>query len=121
MAPASTTETYVAMQLLIDNWRWAGVPFYLRTGKALPARKTEIAIQFKQAPLALFRDTPVDQLGQNFLVLHIQPDEGIALQFGAKVPGPEILIDGVRMDFDYKRLFREPRRAPATRRCSTTA
>ena len=63
MAPASTTETYVAMRLLIDNWRWAGVPFYLRTGKALAARKTEIAIKFKQAPHSLFRDTPVDRLG----------------------------------------------------------
>ena len=99
------TETYVAMRLLIDNWRWAGVPFYIRTGKSLAARKTEIAVKFKQAPHSLFRDTPVDRLGQNFLVLRIQPNEGIALQFNAKVPGPKILIDGVRMDFKYKDYF----------------
>ena len=105
VASASTTETYVAMRLLIDNWRWAGVPFYIRTGKALAARKTEIAVKFKQAPHSLFRDTPVDRLGQNFLVLRIQPNEGVALQFNAKVPGPKILIDGVRMDFKYKDYF----------------
>jgi glucose-6-phosphate 1-dehydrogenase len=111
VAPASTTETYVAMRLLIDNWRWAGVPFYIRTGKALAARKTEIAVKFNQAPHSLFRDTPVDRLGQNFLVLRIQPNEGIALQFNAKVPGPKILIDGVRMDFKYKDYFES---APST-------
>jgi glucose-6-phosphate 1-dehydrogenase len=105
VAPGSTAETYVAMRLMIDNWRWAGVPFYLRTGKALAARKTEIAVKFKQAPHSLFRDTPVDRLGQNFLVLRIQPNEGVALQFNAKVPGPKILIDGVRMDFKYKDYF----------------
>jgi glucose-6-phosphate 1-dehydrogenase len=93
------------MRLMVDNWRWAGVPFYLRTGKSLAARKTEIAVKFKQAPHSLFRDTPVDRLGQNFLVLRIQPNEGIALQFNAKVPGPKILIDGVRMDFKYKDYF----------------
>jgi glucose-6-phosphate 1-dehydrogenase len=93
--PASLTETYVAMQLNIDNWRWAGVPFFLRTGKRLTRRKTEIAIQFKQAPIALFRDTPVDALTPNVLSLHIQPDEGISLQFGAD-PRPEIMLGGVR-------------------------
>jgi glucose-6-phosphate 1-dehydrogenase len=103
--PDSTTETYAALRLSIDNWRWAGVPFYLRTGKALAARKSEIAIKFKQAPYALFRDTPVDHLTQNFLVLRIQPDEGIALQFNAKVPGPLVRIDGVRMDMKYKDHF----------------
>jgi glucose-6-phosphate 1-dehydrogenase len=102
---ASITETYVAMRLMVDNWRWAGVPFYIRTGKSLAARKTEIAVKFKQAPHSLFRDTPVDGLGQNFLVLRIQPNEGVALQFNAKVPGPKILIDGVRMDFKYKDYF----------------
>jgi glucose-6-phosphate 1-dehydrogenase len=105
VAPDSATETYVAMRLLIDNWRWAGVPFYIRTGKALAARKTEVAVKFKQAPHAMFRETPIDRLGQNFLVLRIQPNEGIALQFNAKVPGPTIVIDGVRMDFKYKEYF----------------
>lgn len=89
--PHSMTETYVAMRLDIDNWRWAGVPFYLRTGKTLAARRTEIAIRFKAAPFALFRDTPVERLAQNLLVLRIQPDEGASLQFNAKTPGPAIL------------------------------
>ncbi len=105
VAPASVTETYVAMRLGIDNWRWAGVPFYLRTGKALPARKTEIAIKFKSAPLALFRDMPVESLAQNLLVLRIQPDEGAALHFNAKIPGPEIRIENVRMNFKYEDYF----------------
>ena len=102
VAPHSRTETYVAMRLMIDNWRWAGVPFYLRTGKALAARETEIAIKFRSAPLALFRDMPVDSLVQNLLVLRIQPDEGAALHFNAKVPGPEIRIENVRMNFKYE-------------------
>jgi glucose-6-phosphate 1-dehydrogenase len=101
----SMTETFVAMRLMIDNWRWAGVPFYLRTGKALAARRTEIAVKFKQAPYAMFRDTPVERLAQNLLVLRIQPDEGASLQFNAKVPGPSIRTDGVRMDFQYKDYF----------------
>ena len=101
----SSTETFVAMRLMIDNWRWAGVPFYLRTGKALAARKTEIAVKFKHAPFAMFRDTPVDHLAQNLLVLRIQPDEGASLQFNAKIPGPNIRIDGVRMDFKYQDYF----------------
>src|SRR5262245_41534457 len=88
VAPDSTTETYVALKLMIDNWRWAGVPFYLRTGKALKSKRTEVAIKFKQAPFAMFRNTPVDRLAQNFLVISIQPDECIGLQFSAKVPGP---------------------------------
>src|SRR5579875_3450499 len=83
VAPSSRTETYVAMKLMIDNWRWAGVPFYLRTGKALARRRTEVVIQFKQAPLTLFRDTPVERLTANDLVLHIQPDEGASLRFNA--------------------------------------
>ena len=105
MAPNSTTETYVAMKLTVDNWRWAGVPFYLRTGKALAARQTEIAIEFKKAPFALFRDTPVEQLAENFLVLRIQPNEGAELQFNAKIPGPRISIEGVRMNFKYEDYF----------------
>jgi glucose-6-phosphate 1-dehydrogenase len=103
--PDSTTETYVALKLMIDNWRWAGVPFYLRTGKALKARRTEVAIEFKQAPFAMFRNTPVDQLAQNFLVMNIQPDESIDLQFNAKVPGPSVAITGVNMTFNYRDYF----------------
>jgi glucose-6-phosphate 1-dehydrogenase len=105
IAEDSATETYVAMKLMIDNWRWAGVPFYLRTGKALARRMTEIAIRFKQAPLALFRDTPVDRLTPNWLVMHIQPDEGVSLQFGAKIPGPIVQLGRVKMDFRYADYF----------------
>ncbi|WP_085936840.1 glucose-6-phosphate dehydrogenase [Enhydrobacter aerosaccus] len=108
--PRTATETYVAMKLAIDNWRWAGVPFYLRTGKALARRRTELTIQFKQAPLALFRDTPVERLPPNDLTLHIQPDEGMTLRFGAKAPGPAMRIDGVDMKFNYEDAFRSPPR-----------
>jgi glucose-6-phosphate 1-dehydrogenase len=105
VAPDSTTETYVALKLMIDNWRWAGVPFYLRTGKALRAKRTEVAIKFKQAPVAMFRDTPIEHLAQNFLVLGIQPNECIGLEFNAKVPGPSISIGGVGMTFKYEDYF----------------
>jgi glucose-6-phosphate 1-dehydrogenase len=105
VAPNSRTETYVALKLGIDNWRWAGVPFYLRTGKRLPARTTEIAVQFRQAPYALFRDTPVDRLPANILMLRLQPDEGLSLSFSAKRPGAEIEIAGVEMDFAYRDYF----------------
>ncbi len=104
--PGSTTETYAALKLTIDNWRWAGVPFYLRTGKVLGVKRTEIAIKFKQAPFAMFRDTPVDRLSQNFLIISTEPTEGIALQFNTKVPGPAIDIDGVEMKFLYKDYFK---------------
>ena len=103
--PDSTTETYAALKLTIDNWRWAGVPFYLRTGKALGVKRTEVAIKFKQAPFAMFRDTPVDRLSQNYLVISVEPTEGITLQFNTKVPGPVISIDGVEMKFRYKDYF----------------
>ena len=103
--PDSTTETYAALKLTIDNWRWAGVPFYLRTGKALTTKRTEVAIKFKQAPFAMFRDTPVDKLSQNYLVIAVEPTEGITLQFNTKVPGPTINIDGVEMKFRYKDYF----------------
>jgi glucose-6-phosphate 1-dehydrogenase len=103
--PGSNTETYAALKLTIDNWRWAGVPFYLRTGKALGIKRTEIAIKFKQAPFAMFRDTPVERLSQNFLIISTEPTEGIALQFNTKVPGPAIDIDGVEMKFRYKDYF----------------
>jgi glucose-6-phosphate 1-dehydrogenase len=104
--PGSTTETYVALKLTIDNWRWAGVPFYLRTGKALGIKRTEVAIKFKQAPFAMFSCTAVDRLSQNYLVISIEPTEGITLQFNTKVPGPTIAIDGVEMKFRYKDYFK---------------
>ena len=106
VAPDSVTETYVALKVMIDNWRWAGVPFYLRTGKSLARRRTEIAIQFKQAPLAFFNDTPVERLTPNDLILHIQPDEGVTFGFGAKIPGPTVRIAGVEMKFNYQDYFK---------------
>jgi glucose-6-phosphate 1-dehydrogenase len=101
----SRTETFVAMRLLIDNWRWADVPFYLRTGKRLAAQNTHIVIQFRRAPFVLFRDTPVENLMPNQLVLHIQPEEGISLQFAAKVPGPVMHLGAVDMNFEYADYF----------------
>jgi len=103
--PDSRTETFVAMRLLIDNWRWAGVPFYLRTGKRLPGRNTHVVIQFRRAPFMLFRDTPVENLMPNQLVLHIQPEEGISLRFAAKTPGPAMQLGEVNMDFAYADYF----------------
>jgi glucose-6-phosphate 1-dehydrogenase len=103
--PRSRTETFVAMKLLIDNWRWADVPFYLRTGKRLPARNTHIVIQFRRAPFVLFRNTSVDDLEPNQLVLHIQPEEGISLRFAAKQPGPVMRLGSVDMDFEYAEHF----------------
>ena len=109
VAPDSNVETYVAMQVEIDNWRWAGVPFYVRTGKHLSHRSTEIAICFKQAPYAAFQDTPVDSLPPNWLVLNIAPDEGISLQFEVKRPGPVVDIAAVKMRFCYDDWFpKEP-------------
>jgi len=105
--PDSRTETFVAMRLLIDNWRWAGVPFYLRTGKRLPGRNTHVVIQFRRAPFMLFRDTPVDKMMPNQLVLHIQPEEGISLRFAAKTPGPAMQLGEVNMDFEYADYFGE--------------
>ncbi len=105
VSPTSRTETFVAMKLLIDNWRWADVPFYLRTGKRLPKRVTEIAIQFKRAPFVLFRNTAVEKMTPNRLVMHLQPDEGISLSFGAKIPGPIVQIGNVNMDFHYHDYF----------------
>ena len=109
VAPDSSTETYAALRLEIDNWRWAGVPFYVRTGKHLSKRNTEIAIRFKQAPYVPFQDTPVDTLRPNWLVLHISPGEGISLQFEVKRPGPAVDLAAVRMDFRYDDWFpKEP-------------
>src|SRR5260370_12503369 len=104
--PGSTTETYAAMKLTIDNWRWAGVPFYLRTGKALGIKRTEVAIKFKQAPFAMFSCTAAETLAENYLVIGVEPTEGIALQFNTKIPGPSIRIDGVEMKFRYKDYFK---------------
>jgi len=108
VARDSNTETFVAMQLSVDNWRWADVPFYLRTGKSMSRRVTEIAIQFRRPPLLLFRNTPVDHLSRNVLVIRVQPDEGITLRFGAKIPGPSVRLSNVAMDFRYKDHFTQP-------------
>ncbi len=105
VSPTSLTETYVGMKLFIDNWRWADVPFYLRTGKRMARRLTEIVVQFKCAPFMLFRKTHVDRLAPNVLVIRIQPDEGISLRFGAKVPGPAVRLGTVDMDFQYADYF----------------
>ena len=105
VARDSQSETFVALKLSIDNWRWADVPFYIRTGKRLAQRVTEVVIQFRRAPFVLFRDTPVENLGHNLLVMHIQPDEGISLKFGAKIPGPVVDIGAVKMDFHYRDYF----------------
>ena len=107
VSPASQVETYTAMKLRIDNWRWADVPFYLRTGKRLPKRATEVAITFKDAPLELFRHAGGDAPTPNLLVLRIQPDEGISLRFGAKVPGTRMDVRPVNMDFRYGSTFSE--------------
>ena len=103
--PDSPVETFVAIELFVENWRWAGVPFYLRTGKRLPRRVTEIAIQFKSAPFVMFRETPVEQLKPNVLVIRIQPEEGISLRFEGKVPGPTMRLGTVKMDFHYADYF----------------
>jgi glucose-6-phosphate 1-dehydrogenase len=109
VATDSTVETYVAMRLDIDNWRWAGVPFYFRTGKHLKQRLTEIAISFKQAPFMAFKSTPVTALKPNWLVLRISPDEGISLQFEVKKRGGAFELAAVTMDFHYDDWFeKEP-------------
>ncbi len=105
VSPESKTATFVALKLFIESWRWADVPFYLRTGKRLPKRATEIAVQFKRPPFLLFRKTPVDQLEPNLLVIRIQPDEGISLRFDAKIPGPTVHVGTVDMDFQYTKYF----------------
>jgi glucose-6-phosphate 1-dehydrogenase len=110
VAPDSNVETYVAMQLEIDNWRWAGVPFYIRTGKHMSNRNTEIAIRFKQVPCAAFKSALVDTLRPNWLVLRVAPDEGISLQFEVRRPGPAMELAAVKMDFHYNDWFpKEPK------------
>ena len=107
VSPRSTSETYVAIRFAIDNWRWAGVPFYLRHGKRLPKRATEIAIQFKRVPHLLFGEASRAGIPPNLLVMRIQPDEGIAITFEAKQPGPAVRVQPVRMDFGYGQGFAE--------------
>src|SRR5262249_24104338 len=101
----SITDTYAALKLQVDNWRWAGVPFFLRTGKRLAKRASEIVVQFRRTPHLVFRRNPEIVADPNLLVLRIQPDEGMSLSFGAKLPGPELRIKPVEMDFDYGRAF----------------
>ncbi len=105
VAPDSPVETYAALKLSIDNWRWFGVPFYIRTGKRLTKRRTQIAIRFKETPAALLRNMHIDTPAPNWLLLRIQPDEGIAFEFGAKIPGPVMEVGDVRMDFRYQDYF----------------
>jgi len=102
VSPTSTTETYAAMKLYVENWRWAGVPFYLRSGKRLARRNTQIVIQFRQPPLLLFEQSAIDEIEPNRLVMHIQPDEGIEIQMKAKRPGPTVRLETVKLDFSYK-------------------
>ena len=106
VASDSNTETYIACKLQIENWRWAGVPFYLRTGKYLKGRQTEIAIRVHQAPFTLFRGTDVERMHPNWMILRIQPCEGIGLEFAAKRPGPSVKLGNVTMDFSYKDYFK---------------
>ncbi|MCL6595864.1 MAG: glucose-6-phosphate dehydrogenase [Firmicutes bacterium] len=105
VSPTSTAETFVALRLFIDNWRWAGVPFYLRTGKRLARRATEIAVQFRRAPHLMFSRTATPELEPNVITMRIQPDEGIVLRLGAKVPGAQVKIRSVDMDFLYETAF----------------
>jgi glucose-6-phosphate 1-dehydrogenase len=103
--PDSNTETYAALKLHVDNWRWARVPFYLRTGKRMKHRVTQVGIQFKRAPFTLFRNTAVADTMPNLLVVHVQPDEGISLGFSAKIPGPTMRLGQVDMNFKYSDYF----------------
>ena len=114
------TETYVAFRIAVDNWRWAGVPFYLRTGKRLTRKKSEVVIQFKQPPLALFRDASMAPPEPNQLVISIQPEETIKLRFAAKVPGPEVATQPRRHAASTTRTTSASNIRPATKRCSTT-
>ncbi|MBN3845798.1 glucose-6-phosphate dehydrogenase [Paraburkholderia sp. Ac-20342] len=107
VAPGSTTETYAAARVFIENWRWAGVPFYLRTGKRLAVRRTEISVQLKPVPFRLFRDTPVDALTPNVLTLRIDPAHGTSFDFNVKTPGPVMQVGAVQSSFDYADFFAE--------------
>ena len=122
--PKSKTDTYAAIKLEIDNRRWAGVPFYLRTGKRLGRRVTEIAVVFQRAPHSPFDSTATEELGQNAIVIRVQPDEGVTVRFGSKVPGTSMEVRDVSMDFAYGESFTEssPRRTSASSStcCSAT-
>src|SRR6202043_2292732 len=102
----STTETYAAIRLCIDSWRWSGVAFYVRTGKRMAARDPRIVLTFRDAPLHLFKQTGIGSMDSNRLVVHVQPDEGIAVTFVAKGPGPEVGIQDVKMSFTYDSSFK---------------
>jgi glucose-6-phosphate 1-dehydrogenase len=103
--PDSSTETFVALKLHIDNWRWAGVPFYLRNGKRMPERASEIAIQFKDVPQILFNTDPHRRLVPNVLALHVQPEEGVTFEISSKLPGPKVRFAPVELDFRYGTTF----------------
>ena len=105
VSPESTTETYVALRMQLDSWRWAGVPFYLRTGKRLPKRTTEIAIQFRRPPLHIFKRISPTAIASNLLVVNVQPDEGISVRFEAKLPGSRMQLAPVMMNFRYGSAF----------------
>jgi glucose-6-phosphate 1-dehydrogenase len=102
VSPTSATETYAGLKLFVENWRWAGVPFYLRSGKRLPRRQTEIVVEFRRPPLLLLEAAAMSEVDPNRLVLHIQPEEGIEFQVKAKRPGPTVRIETVKLDFSYK-------------------
>ena len=107
VAPDSSTETFAALKLMVDNWRWAGVPFYLRSGKRMPEKLTVISIEFKRVPHLFFYDVPQNQIEPNVLTIRIQPDEGIALKLGARAPGPAMYIRQMLMNFSYGDAFGE--------------
>lgn len=111
VAANSKTDTFAALKIEIDNWRWADVPFYIRSGKSLATRHSEIVIQFKRPPFVLFRNTSVERMSANRIVIHLQPDEGITQEFAAKTPGPVINTSRVEMSFNYKDYFGD---APST-------
>jgi glucose-6-phosphate 1-dehydrogenase len=106
VAPDSNTETYVALKLHIENWRWSGVPFYIRTGKSLTGRLTEVVVHFRHAPIGMFQDTPMDRLAPNILTLNIQPAQGLTLGISAKIPGPKMELSPVEMKFRYEDAFK---------------
>jgi glucose-6-phosphate 1-dehydrogenase len=103
--PESRTETFVALQMFVDDWRWAGVPFFLRTGKRLPKRASEISVRLKKVPPILFNRDPGAPLDPNVLTVRIQPDEGFALGIISKIPGPQVRVYPVKMDFRYGSTF----------------
>jgi glucose-6-phosphate 1-dehydrogenase len=105
VSPTSATETYVALRLYLDSWRWAGVPFYIRTGKRLAKRTTEIAIQFRRPPLHIFKRLSPTPIASNLLVVNVQPDEGISIRFEAKLPGSRMQLAPVMMNFRYGSAF----------------